>query len=210
MERLIDSKILYKDYDSQKKTAALFLDRDGVLIKDKHYISDPKDVQLEDGAIELLKLAKRKGLVTIIITNQSGIGRGYFSWSDYDIVTKKMLSEISSNNLISAIFANSIVSSDLKNSWRKPGYGMIYESIKYFNINLRKSILIGDRISDLQSGVNASVANLVHVSTGHGISERKNILKYIKNGFFYHNKKKSSIRLVDNLHSLLASNFLDL
>ena len=153
-------------------------------------------------------MQKKKGWITIVITNQSGIGRGYFNCADYDDVTKKMLSEISESDLIAAIFANSFVNSDSENSWRKPGTGMIMESLKYFNINLQKSTLIGDRITDLQSGVNAGISNLVHLLTGHGMSERERVLKYMKNDFFYFKDKKSNIKLFDNLDELLASKSL--
>lgn len=206
--RFKDLKIFQKNINLNKQTPALFLDRDGVLIKDNHYISDPKRVKLELGVMDLLRFAKKKGWITIVITNQSGIGRGYFNWADYDDVTKKMLSEISESDLIAAIFANSFVNSDSENSWRKPGTGMIMESLKYFNINLQKSTLIGDRITDLQSGVNAGISNLVHLLTGHGMSERERVLKYMKNDFFYFKDKKSNIKLFDNLDELLASKSL--
>ena len=206
--RFKDLKIFQKNINLDKQTPALFLDRDGVLIKDNHYISDPKRVKLELGVLDLLRFAKKKGWITIVITNQSGIGRGYFNWADYDDVTMKMLSEISETDLIAAIFANSFVSSDSENSWRKPGSGMIMESLKYFNINLQKSTLIGDRITDLQSGVNAGIPNLVHLLTGHGMSERESVLKYMKNDFFYFKDKKSNIKLFDNLDELLASKSL--
>ncbi len=206
--RFKDLKIFQKNINLDKQTPALFLDRDGVLIKDNHYISDPKRVKLELGVMDLLRFAKKNGWITIVITNQSGIGRGYFNWADYDDVTKKMLSEISESDLIAAIFANSFVSSDSENSWRKPGTGMIMESLKYFNINLQKSILVGDRITDLQSGVNAGISNLVHLLTGHGMTERESVLKYMKNDFFYFKDKKSNIKLFDNLDELLASKSL--
>ena len=66
---------------------ALFLDRDGVLIEDKNYLSDPFDVELIKGASELISACRQIGIPTVIVTNQSGIDRGLFDWKDYKIVT---------------------------------------------------------------------------------------------------------------------------
>ena len=69
-----------------------------------------------------------------------------------------------------------------------------------FKINLKKSFLIGDRITDLQAGVNAGIGNLVHLLTGHGLKERKGVRENVKNKqLFFLNKKSSTIYLLDNL-----------
>ena len=85
---------------------ALFLDRDGVIIKDLDYISDPNDVTLEGGILELLFNAYIADWKVVVITNQSGISRGFFDWSDYDKVTRQMMKLLGKPTKISAIYAN--------------------------------------------------------------------------------------------------------
>ena len=89
--------------NSQICCPAIFFDRDGVLIEDKHFISDPNDVELLCGARQLLSLSKNKSLLNIIVTNQSGIERGFFSWNEYENVTTKMLEIIGEPYFLDAL-----------------------------------------------------------------------------------------------------------
>ncbi len=157
---------------------AIFCDRDGVLIKDCNYISNPNDVFILNGTKEILRLAKSLDWHFIIITNQSGIERGMFTWLDYDKVTKRMINLIGGSKEISGIYANGF-GPDSNDSWRKPNIGMIQEAALDFNIDMEKSVLIGDRLTDLIAGSKASIKKLVHVKTGHGSKE----IKLIKNYF---------------------------
>ena len=106
-----------------------FLDRDGVIIKEKNYIKDPLDVELHTGIEKVLNLLFSKNYKIIVITNQSGIWRGYFGWKEYMAVTKKMLTLLGNknSNKISSILACGAVNEN-QCSWRKPGTGMIYNS----------------------------------------------------------------------------------
>ena len=92
---------------------ALFLDRDGVIIKDVNYISNPEDVELEAGVIELLKKAYENKLPVFIITNQSGISRGFYKWDDFHKVNEKIIQLIGQPNPIYSIYANSHIESIL-------------------------------------------------------------------------------------------------
>lgn len=160
---------------------AIFLDRDGVIIKDKHFIYLKEDVELEDGVNNLFKLANSLNIPIIIITNQSGISRGFFKWDDYLEVTDAMIKEIEPVNTLIAIFANGLNSDAPLHSWRKPSPLMIQNASFSLNIELANSIIIGDRLTDLISGLNAGIVNLIHVKTGHGKSERKKIQTYFDN-----------------------------
>ena len=104
------------------------------------------------------------------------ISRGYFNWEEYEKVTCKML-EIIGYPYISAIYACGSLPGNIE-SWRKPSPNMLLEASKDFNINLSNSIIIGDRLSDLKSGENAGLKNLVHVLTGHGQNERGKVINY--------------------------------
>jgi len=175
---------------------AIFFDRDGVLIKDMHYIKDPQDVSLLNGVDDLLNYTKKLGYLNIIITNQSGISKKLFTWEDYEKVTKRMLTLMKTKNSINAIYANGEGSSNLleNKSWRKPNPNMILEAVKDFNLELSECILIGDRLSDISSGERAGIKNLFHVLTGHGKNERKEVLKN-----FSHKDKNYNLFLISDL-----------
>ena len=173
---LKDHNKIKKDRDLKK---AIFFDRDGVLIKDMHHIKDPKNVSLMKGVKEVLNYTNDLGYLNIIITNQSGISRKYFTWKDYEKVTNKMLEIINMPNVITAIYANGEGPNELNSeiSWRKPNPNMILKASQDFNIDLSESFLIGDRFSDIQAGHKAGLKNLVHVLTGHGNDERKKVIE---------------------------------
>ena len=161
-------------------TPALFLDRDGVLIEDKHYLCNPDDVKLCHGAKKLLEQAKNNQWPVVIITNQSGIARGFFDWSTYELVTQRLLQILGIEILISAIYANGHGPNAPSNSWRKPSPGMLLAAAKDLNIDLSRSILVGDRLTDLRAGASAGLPFLIHVLTGHGKEERAAVESWAK------------------------------
>ena len=148
------------------KRGCVFLDRDGVIIKDTNYISRPKDVEIVPGIIEFLRKCRQLGYAVIVVTNQSGIGRGYFSWEDYEDVTEEMLSEVNSEKAIDAIYANSELPGAERNegSWRKPNNGMLTDAIQRFEINMSRSTMVGDRMTDMLAGYRAGCKKLILVA----------------------------------------------
>lgn len=160
---------------SPRLTPALFLDRDGVLIREKNYIRDPHEVELCPGALTLLKHANDASWPVVVITNQSGIARGYFSWDQYNAVTQRILELVGGSTHLAAIYANGHGPNAEPTSWRKPSPTMLFEAARDLNLDLKYSILIGDRYSDLEAGARAGLKTLVHVLTGHGIEERHQI-----------------------------------
>ena len=170
----LEKKVLYSKAFGLAK-GALFLDRDGVIIEDCHYIKSAAKVRLEAGARNLIKKASQNNVPVIIVTNQSGIGRGLLTWKDCNDVNKRMLELLGSDKYVAAIYANAHCNQSEKNSWRKPGPGMILEAAKDMNIDLNKSVIIGDRESDMLAGINAGIKYLFHVFTGHGQSEKDNV-----------------------------------
>ena len=162
-------------------SGAIFIDRDGVVIEDTNYICSPESVRIERGAIRIFQAAKRYRMKVIIVTNQSGIGRGYYSWGDYLRVTSRMLEMLDYPNELVAIYANSLVKcSEETICWRKPSPGMLTAAAKELGIELGMSVLIGDRLSDMQAGYRAGIKKLVHMQTGHGERERKEVCKFKK------------------------------
>ena len=173
---LEDQDLIKRKKDLNK---AIFFDRDGVLIKDMHYIKDSEYVSLMKGVKEILNYTNNLGYLNIVITNQSGISRNFFTWEDYESVTNRMLAMINIPGIISAIYANGEGPNEFKSerSWRKPNPNMIIKASQDFNIDLSKSFLVGDRLSDIQAGYRAGLMNLVHVLTGHGEDERKKVIE---------------------------------
>lgn len=158
--------------------SALFLDRDGVVIDDGHYLCDPDQVCVCRGARELIAYAHRHGWPVVVITNQSGITRGLFSWSEVERVNARMQELLGAEAPMAAIYANGYGPDAPVNSWRKPSPKMLLEAAASLNLDLQRSLLIGDRLSDLQAGAAASVAMVFHVLSGHGSSNRASVLQW--------------------------------
>jgi D-glycero-D-manno-heptose 1,7-bisphosphate phosphatase len=143
---------------------AIFVDRDGTLMEEVDHCHDPADVRAYPGAAEVLARARSLGWRVIIITNQSGIGRGYFTMEQFESVQGELLRQLDGN--IDA----SYMSPDLPGTGstrRKPAPGMILEAAADHGINLKRSFMIGDRNFDIECGKNAGVRTIL-VKTGYG------------------------------------------
>lgn len=161
-----------------KPRPALFLDRDGVLIEDCHHLCDPDQVRLCRGLMPVLIAAREMMWPVVVITNQSGIARGLFGWDAYERVTDRMLALLGQQAPIAAIYANGHGPDADRSSWRKPNPWMLVEAAADLNLDLSASLLIGDRLSDLQAGAAAGVLTLVHVLSGHGHREREAVVRW--------------------------------
>ena len=139
--KLIFNNLCHKKI--RKYSKAIFFDRDGVINEDIHYLKDPDKVKLCPGAKSLIRFIFEKNIPIIVVTNQSGISKNYLNWSDYQKVINKIIEELGNPNPISAIYSNSYKDST-NNNWRKPNPNMIIQASIDFNLDLEKSILIGD------------------------------------------------------------------
>ena len=175
------SELVFSYSYQNKKKPALFLDRDGVLIKECHYISSVNQVEIENGARKLVRFAYDYGWHIIVVSNQSGISRNRISWDDYFQVTNKMISLFGNPNPFSAIYANSQGPNTKFKNWRKPSPNMILRATELFNIDIDKSIIIGDRLTDIIAGINSGIKLLVHTKTGHGMKEKIKLNNFISN-----------------------------
>lgn len=198
----LERKMVFKKANlNQPKIPALFLDRDGVIIEDKHYLSDVNNVKLCRGVSDLLRYVCLSGWHIVVITNQSGISRKYFTWEDYEKVTHRIIELLGSTPLLSAIYANGHSVDGSPDSWRKPNPNMIFEAAKELRIDLPKSIMIGDRLSDIKCGTSARVGKVCHVLSGHGKKERSLVEKY-KKDFENHlniQNRKTEFMFLDSL-----------
>jgi histidinol-phosphate phosphatase family protein len=145
---------------------ALLLDRDGTLIEDKNYAYKIEDFELLPGVIEGLKLLQNEFLF-FIITNQSGIGRGYYTIQDFLNFNNHLISTLKAHKIeiLKTYFCPHLKEEDCE--CRKPKTKYIDEIIKEFNIDIKRSWMIGDHPSDVQFGINAG-CKTIFLTTGHG------------------------------------------
>ncbi len=144
---------------------ALFLDRDGTLILDKHYIKDPDDVEIIPNAGDFLKTAKGLGYLLFMFTNQSGVSRGYYTFEDIALCNQKMLELL---NLPEDFFTEICIAPESPTDpqiYRKPSPRFILEMIDKYDLDPKLSWMIGDHLNDLKAGINAGI-NCAWVSTG--------------------------------------------
>ena len=148
---------------------ALFLDRDGVINIDRHYVSEIAQFQFVPGIFELCKWAHLKGYLIVVVTNQSGIGRGLFTIERYHSLTNWMLKQFLINgSKIDLVVASPIDPAASGNSAalnyrRKPGPGMIIDACEILPIDLEASILIGDSDSDIEAGIAAGITTVIKI-----------------------------------------------
>lgn len=143
------------------------IDRDGTLIVDKHYLSDPDQVELIKGIPAALKKLENSGYKIIVVTNQSGIGRGYFSQGDMEAVNVKMIQLLKNEDAkVDAIYFCPH-SPDDNCQCRKPGLGMVEEAMRDFDGDRSKSITIGDKCADVRLGQDMGGIGIL-VKTGYG------------------------------------------
>jgi D-glycero-D-manno-heptose 1,7-bisphosphate phosphatase len=152
----------------------LFLDRDGTLIADPGYIADPDMVRPVPGAAAALRRFHDAGYALIVVTNQSGIGRGLYGWDDFDAVSKRFEDFFADEGVIfDAVLACGHSPEDGAScGWRKPAPGMIREAVALLGLDPARSLLVGDKLSDLQAAAAAGLTRAVHVASGQGASER--------------------------------------
>lgn len=127
----------------------IFLDRDGTINKDFGYVYQKSKLEFLPGVIEALHLLKDAGYKLIIITNQSGIGRGYFSLNDYNEFNQYMIEELKKLNIeIDKVYYCPHTDED-KCNCRKPNIGLFENAIKEYNVDIENSYVIGDNERDL-------------------------------------------------------------
>jgi histidinol-phosphate phosphatase family protein len=130
---------------------AVFLDRDGTLIHDRHYLSDPAGVELLPGAGEAVARLNRAGLFVVLVTNQSGIGRGWFSEHDYQAVHRRLLELLAAHGAWLDADYHCPLSPDAPDpgAMRKPGSGMFLRAAREHGLDLAASWYVGDRARDV-------------------------------------------------------------
>ncbi|MDV7339257.1 HAD-IIIA family hydrolase [Terasakiella sp. A23] len=155
---------------------ALFLDRDGVIVEEMHYLHKPEEVALIDGAASLIAKANAKDMPVVIVTNQAGVARDMFGWVEFAAVQQRMLDLLMVENgaFVDAVYACPYHKSGIDpfrhpdHEARKPNPGMLTRAMDAIAIEKQGSLIIGDKAGDLKAGLNAGITAGMHVLTGHG------------------------------------------
>jgi len=143
---------------------ALFLDRDGVINEDTGYPSRPEHVCLLEGIVEPIRRANAAGWPVVVVTNQSGVAQGFFTWDDFADITAHIDNELAAHDvrldlvLACAYYGNGQPPLDIADhAMRKPNPGMFLEAKRLFDIDMGPSAMVGDRVSDFQAAVAAGI-----------------------------------------------------
>lgn len=146
------------------ESPALFVDRDGTLMTDHGYLSDPTRVNLIDDMLPVLRRANLAGVPVVLVTNQSGIARGMFGWAEFERVHRALVDALASQGCsIDAALACGYHQSAIPelnfadHPTRKPGPGMFLRAARTMTIDLVSSIVVGDRAGDLLAGARAGL-----------------------------------------------------
>src|SRR5213083_3295885 len=142
---------------------AVFIDRDGTIMQDADYCSDPREVKIFPRVAEALRRLKSKGFKLIIITNQSGIGRGFFTVEQYRAVEAEVLRQLGAGLIDATYFCPDVPGQH--SSCRKPAPGMIVQATREHRIDLSRSFFIGDKEIDAECGRNVGMRT-IRVQTG--------------------------------------------
>jgi len=147
---------------------AVFLDRDGTLITDRHFLSDPAQVEMIPGVPEALRRLQDAGFLLVIVTNQSGIGRGYYTEADMHRVNERLESELARAGVRFAKIYFSPEAPEDPGRGRKPSPAFLFDARDEFGVDLGRSYMVGDKPIDVQCGWNAGVKRSLLVRTGYG------------------------------------------
>ncbi|MEW6634308.1 MAG: HAD family hydrolase [Pseudomonadota bacterium] len=143
---------------------ALFLDRDGTINVDVGYPGDPADVVLRDNIAPAIEAANACGIPVVVVTNQSGIARGYFGWDAFARVNQRVLCLLGEENatvdMVLACAYHEAGSGPLAiadHPMRKPNPGMLLEAARRLDIDLQRSLMVGDKLADMDAGQHAGL-----------------------------------------------------
>jgi len=147
---------------------AVFFDRDGTLVAEKNYLCRIEDVEIFPGTGPALKKLADAGYKLIMVTNQSGIGRGYFTLAEAERVNEHVCQELARDGVHFEKIYLAPEAPDQPSRGRKPSPQFLFDARDEFQIDLAQSFMIGDKLIDLECGWNAGVKKSILVRTGYG------------------------------------------
>lgn len=189
-----------------KDRPGLFLDRDGVLVKEVNYLKNKEDVALEAGAAALLRWGREKGLGLVCVTNQSGIARNLITPAEFEAVEAEITRQLAAAGARLDLTIACPYHPDFTpgyaaehDLWRKPGPRLIEHAGVLMALDLASSWLVGDRARDIEAGKRAGLAGGILVATGYGAHERDEALALARGGF-----RVVAVATLDEARAVLA------
>lgn len=152
---------------------AVFLDRDGVIVEEVGYLHKVEDIAMIPSAAEAVARLNQAGVTVVVVTNQAGIGRGYYTWADFERVQAEIEARLLPG-VVDGVWAcgyhidGEVAELRQDHPWRKPNPGMLLDAAEVLGIDLTRSWLIGDKVLDIECAIAAGLAGAVLVRTGYG------------------------------------------
>ena len=153
---------------------AVFLDRDGTLIEERDYLCRPEDVVLLPGVGKALHRLRAAGFGLFIVSNQSGVGRGYFTMADVERVNARLLAELAADDVRFERIYIAPEAPGTPSAGRKPSPQFLFDARREFGLDLSRCFMVGDKLIDLECGWNAGVQESILVRTGYGAEYEQN------------------------------------
>lgn len=153
---------------------AVFLDRDGTLIVERDYLHRPEEVQLYPGVGAALRRLLEAGFLLVMVTNQSGVGRGYFTMADVERVNQRLDELLAPNGVKFERVYIAPEAPDKPSRGRKPSPQFLFDARDELGLDLSESYMIGDKLIDLETGWNAGLKKSLLVRTGYGTGVEQN------------------------------------
>lgn len=162
---------------------AVFLDRDGVINHDHAYVHKIADFRFIDGVFDACRHLQQLGYVLVVVTNQSGIGRGMYSEHDFAVLTQWMLAEFQRHQVdIKSVYfcphhpEKALAEYQQDCACRKPNPGMLQQAVAEWQIDVSQSLMIGDKADDMRAAAAAGVARKILVRSGQTLSAQAQTL----------------------------------
>jgi D-glycero-D-manno-heptose 1,7-bisphosphate phosphatase len=159
---------------------ALFLDRDGAIVEETEYLCRVDNIVMIEGAAPVIAAANKRGLAVVMVTNQAGIGRGYYGWDEFKAVQDAIVAALAAEGAgIDAVYAcahhpqGRAQYAHPDHPARKPNPGMLLQAASDLALDLKRSWLVGDKAIDVEAAKRAGIAGALQVATGHGKAERQ-------------------------------------
>lgn len=164
--------------------AGLFLDRDGVIVEDCGYLHRPCDIRYIPGALQAIAHINEAGVPVVLVTNQAGIGKGYYGWADFESVQLQIERDLAAlGGWFDGVWAcahhpegiGELAQPD--SVYRKPNPEMLLDAASRLAIDLSSSWLVGDKPCDVEAAFRSRLRGAIHVLTGHGAATREEVVR---------------------------------